>query len=140
MRFWDSSAIVPLILDEPVSERVLRFHQTDNAVIVWWGTFVECASAIARRERDQSLALTGANDANARLRKLQQTWHEVTPSAKVRPLALRLLRTHALRTLDAFQLAAALIAAQEEPSSLEIVCLDERLTAAAQREGFTVVA
>ena len=63
---------------------------------------------------------------------------EVNPSARVRDLALRLLRTHALRTQDSLQLAAALVASGEESAMLGIVCLDARLTAAAQREGFAV--
>ena len=36
-------------------------------------------------------------------------------------------------------LAAALVAADHNPSTLEIVCLDARLNVAAKREGFTVI-
>ena len=80
----------------------------------------------------------GANDASDALRELQADWTEIPPSARLRELARRLLRTHPLRAADALQLAAALIAAEEEPETLGFVCLDERLTHAAQREGFTV--
>jgi hypothetical protein len=58
---------------------------------------------------------------------------EVSPPTRVRDFALRLLRTHALRASDSLQLAA-----EEEPAALGFVCLDERLSVAAQREGFTV--
>jgi len=37
------------------------------------------------------------------------------------------------------QPAAALVAADHDPTSLEIVCLDERLNVAARREGFTIL-
>jgi hypothetical protein len=57
----------------------------------------------------------------------------------VRRTAERLLRTHPLRAADALQLAAALIAADHDPTSLAIVCLDERLRVAARREGFIVL-
>jgi hypothetical protein len=57
----------------------------------------------------------------------------------VRRTAERLLRTHPLRAADSLQLAAALIAADHDPSNLEIVCLDARLTSAARREGFAVL-
>jgi hypothetical protein len=43
-----------------------------------------------------------------------------------------------LRSADSLQLAAAITAADHNPSTLELVCLDDRLTAAARREGFTV--
>ena len=46
---------------------------------------------------------------------------------------------HERRAADSLQLAAALIAADHDPSSLESVCLDTRLTSAARREGFAVL-
>ena len=139
MRFWDSSAVVPLLVDEPATANLLRILESDGGLIVWWGTPVECVSAAARRERDGDLAVAATNAMIARLRALQPSWVEVIPSPKVRGLAFRLLRTHPLRSSDSLQLAAALVAADEEPGSLDLVCLDQRLAVAAQREGFTVV-
>jgi hypothetical protein len=43
-----------------------------------------------------------------------------------------------LRTADALQLAAAFVAAERRPSSLEVITLDDRLAAAARREGFVL--
>ena len=51
----------------------------------------------------------------------------------------RLIRDGVLRAADALQLAAAFLAAERRPSSLEIVTLDERLADAARREGFELV-
>ena len=139
MRFWDSSAVVALLVDEPATGSVERILETDGGLIVWWGTPVECVSAVARRERDGDLPVAAANATIARLRALEPSWVEVLASTRVRALALRVLRTHPLRASDSLQLAAALVAAEEEPGTLGLVCLDERLSAAAQREGFTVV-
>ena len=61
------------------------------------------------------------------------------PSASLRRIAERLLRLHSLRASDSLQLAAALTAADQDPATLEIVCLDERLARAARREGFRVL-
>jgi len=61
------------------------------------------------------------------------------PSDAVRRTAERLLRVHPLRAADSMQLAAALIAAEHNPSDLDIVCLDKKLSDAARREGFTVL-
>jgi hypothetical protein len=49
------------------------------------------------------------------------------------------LRVHPLRAADALQLAAAFIAAERRPSSLELVTLDDRLAVAARKEGFAVI-
>ncbi len=139
MKFWDSSAIAPLIVDEPSRGRLLEILTKDRDVIAWWSTTVECASAVARRERDGDLAPGAVDVALDRLRALEAAWVEVLPSAAVRRLALRLLRTHALRAADSLQLAAALVAAEQKPETLDFVSLDDRLAGAARREGFAVL-
>lgn len=136
MKFWDASAIVPLLLAEARRETLLELIQGDPAIVVWWGTPVECGSAIARRERDGALDLADATAALARLRSLAKSWSEVVASDSVRSAALRLLRTHPLRAADSLQLAAAIVAAEGDSASLPFVCLDERLREAADREGF----
>jgi predicted nucleic acid-binding protein len=138
VKFWDSSAIVPLLVDEPTSPELLSLLREDGGLMVWWGAPLECGSAIARREREGHLASSAANAAFARMRSLQLSWTEVEPSARVRDIALRILRTHSLRASDSLQLAAARIAAEDDPHTLCFVCLDERLALAAQREGFIV--
>ncbi|MEX2647477.1 MAG: type II toxin-antitoxin system VapC family toxin [Alphaproteobacteria bacterium] len=138
MRFWDSSAVVPLLVEEPAGVELLAILSEEGGLIVWWGTPVECASAIARREREGHLDVVAASAALARLRALELAWAEVAPTPVVRRLALRLLRSHALRAADSLQLAAGLVAAEQDPAALGFVCLDDRLRTAAQREGFTV--
>jgi uncharacterized protein with PIN domain len=91
VRFWDSSAIVPLIVDEPDRERLVELLAEDRDVIAWWSTPVECASALARRERDGDLGPAAVEAALGSLRALKAAWVEVLPSAAVRRLALRLL-------------------------------------------------
>ncbi len=139
MKFWDSSAIVPLLMTEPTTGAIQSLARKDSAMLVWWATEVECASAIARLERDGAFdesAVTGAFD---RLKQLAGGWHEVDPSDAVREAAVRFLRVHPLRAADALQLAAAFIAAERRPSSLEVVTLDDRLAGAARKEGFVLI-
>lgn len=138
MRFWDSSAIVPLLVSEPTRRQLLELLDADPDLVVWWGTPIECASALARREREGALQVNEATDAFERLQALTTSWQEVTPSEPVRSVAQRLLRVHSLRAADALQLAASVIASEREPSSLEFVTLDERLKVCAQREGFRI--
>jgi predicted nucleic acid-binding protein len=140
MRFWDASAIVPLLVDEPTKPALRGLLARDATVAVWWATPIECASAIARRERDGSLGAKHAAAAFDRLRRIGDAWHEIQPADGLRERATRLLRVHPLRAADALQLAAALACAGGEPASLEFVCLDERLSAAAGREGLRPIA
>ncbi len=107
-------------------------------MIVWWGTPVECVSAIARREREGALTLADATAAIGSLRALAQAWQEVLATEAVRSTAQRVLRVHPLRAADSLQLAAALVAAERDPASLPFVSLDEQLNEAATREGFAI--
>jgi len=140
MRFWDSSAVVALILDEIEHARMLQKLGTDPTMVVWWATSVECASALARREREGSLPSTDARLAWARLRELAGEWQEVVPTTALRTQAERMLRIHPLlRAGDALQLAAAFTAAEGDPPSLNVITFDERLKDCAAREGFSVL-
>jgi predicted nucleic acid-binding protein len=139
MRFWDASAIVPLVMSESTTGAMQALARNDPALLVWWATEVECASAIARLERDDALDESAATEAFDRLKQLAGGWHEVDPSDAVREAAVRFLRVHPLRAADALQLAAAFIAAERRPSSLEIVALDDRLAGAARKEGFVLI-
>lgn len=139
MRFWDASAVVPLLVAEAPTRGLLAMLEQDPLMLVWWGTPVECTSAVARREREGALSARDAARALERLRSLGDAWQEVLPTDPIRSTAQRLLRVHPLRAADALQLAAATLAAEHEPASLELVCLDDRLAEAAQREGFPVV-
>jgi uncharacterized protein len=139
MKFWDASAIVPLLMTERTTRTAQALAAKDPAMLVWWGTEVECASAIARLEREDALDRSAVTHAFDRLKSLAGGWHEVDPSDSVREAAVRFLRVHPLRAADAVQLAAAFIAAERRPSSLEVVTLDDRLAAAARKEGFALI-
>jgi uncharacterized protein len=138
MKFWDASAVVPLVVREATTEAVQALVARDADMLVWWATEVECASAIARLERDGALAETDVTQALGRLQQLAQAWNEIDPSDSVREAAVRFLRVHPLRAADALQLSAAYLASERRPSSLEVVTLDERFAVAARREGFAV--
>jgi predicted nucleic acid-binding protein len=114
-------------------------YRSDFGVLAWWGAQVECESAISRLERDGMLRGGSANRARGRLDRFAATWQEVQPSELLRDAARRLLRVHELRAADALQLAAASAASEGRPMTLTFVCLDERLAAAAEREGFPVL-
>jgi predicted nucleic acid-binding protein len=140
LRFWDSSAIVPLIIDEPGRSALLATLESDPVMVVWWGTSIELVSAVSRREREGALDPSCAAAAVDRVRKLERAWHQVVPSDAVRNRAQRLLRVHPLRAADSLQLAAALSIAGDDPASIRFITLDRGLRDAAQREGLDVSA
>ena len=139
MRFWDSSAIVPLLVGEASSPAAMVEYERDSELLVWWATEAECVSALTRLERDRSLDGRSMNQALLRLDGLRAGWREIQPVDRLRQTAIRLLRVHPIRAADALQLAAALVAAEDHPPTLPVVTLDERLARAAEREGFPVV-
>ncbi len=108
-------------------------------MLVWWGSAVECISALARLERDGVVNARAMTHALQRLHQLSAGWHEVDQSDEIRETAARFLRVHPLRATDALQLAAAFAAAERRPASLEIVTLDDCLANAARKEGFAVL-
>ncbi|MFN0178927.1 MAG: type II toxin-antitoxin system VapC family toxin [Gemmatimonadales bacterium] len=135
MRFWDSSALVPLCLAQRISDRARKLYDEDPELVVWWGSPVECASALARLRREAVIDEGGEADARAILGRLAETWYEVQPGTHLRDQAVRLLRIHPLRAADALQLAAALDWSGPAPSG-GLVSFDDRLNEAARREGF----
>lgn len=139
MRFWDTSALVPLLLREPLSADARAWLGADRWVTVWWSTPVQCLSAIARAERDGRIRPAVVSDAIAALRLLRSGWSEVDATSRVRDIAERLVRTHPLCGADACQLAAAIVAAEGAPTTMPFVTLDARLADAAAREGFDII-
>jgi len=139
VRFWDSSAIVPLVCREAQSPLCRKWLRSDSVVLVWALAATEVASALARKRRDGALAPRLFLEAKRRLAKLETAWHEVAQYDGVRVRARRLLETHALRAADALHLAAALVAFEEQTAGVAFVTFDERLAEAADKEGFEVL-
>ncbi len=139
IRYWDASAVVPLLVAEARTAPLEALRSDQSGIVTWWGTVVECASAVARMGREDTIEPAEARRAFARLGEFQQSWAEVEPVEALREQGVRLLRLHSLRAVDALQLAAALVVSRHRPANLEFVCLDRRLASAAEREGFKVI-
>lgn len=138
MRYWETSAVVPLLLEQEATAEVEALLDDDSGMVAWWGTSVECASAAARLRREERLTVQEEQRVLEAAASLRAAWVEVLPSEEVRDRAERLLRVHSLKAADALQLAAARVWAGT-PSGAELVTLDERLALAARLEGFRVL-
>ena len=139
MKFWDTSAIVPLLVVESSTDTARTILTGDSSVVVWWGTRTECVSALNRQIRDGSLRIEDERQVRQVLQQLTDAWSEVQPSEILRSTAERLLAVHALRAADAFQLAAALHWCQRQPMNRDLVSFDVQLRDAAYKEGFTIL-
>ncbi len=138
MRFWDSSAVVPLLMRQQASARVDRWWTDDGSLALWTLTPVEITSALWRKVREGTLDEDDARRAEIRMQELADASYTVTDVESVKGLARRLLRVHAMRAADALQLGAALVWAGGRPQGKALVTLDDRLALTARREGFEV--
>jgi predicted nucleic acid-binding protein len=139
MRFWDSSAVIPLCVSERSSDAARVLAEEDGHLVVWWGTPIECLSALSRLRRDGVFTERDEDTVAGTLSLLAEAWTEVAPVEQVRRAAARLLRLHPLRAADALQLGAALTWTGHLPSGHGFVCFDQRLRDAARKEGFAVL-
>lgn len=139
MKYWDTSAIVPLFMTEAASSVLREVLKADREIVCWWGTRIECVSALFRMSREGRLRTTDLAATRLRLTGLAADWSEIQPDDLLRTAAERVVGVHSLRAADALQLAAALVACDGAPDTLPFVCLDTRLREAALREGFAVL-
>lgn len=139
MMFWDSSAIIPLCIEEPQTKLVQQLIRKDGSIAAWWGSLIECYSAFARLRREGFLKVEAEGHVRDILAILSDTWTEIEPGADIREIAGRLLMIHPLHAADALQLSAALIWSGKRPKGHHFVCLDTRLREAARKEGFALL-
>ena len=138
MRFWDSSALVALHVEQAHTRLLRKAYKEDRWVPAWLQSDVEIRSAPCRLLREGTIGPEAFRDATERVESFWRTVHVVSlvEASKVR--AKRLLAAHPLASADALQLGAALVGARDEPLGWEIVTLDDRLGQAARAEGFVV--
>jgi hypothetical protein len=139
VRFWDTSGLVPLVLEEPGTELAMGWLREDPDVAVWGLTRLEIASAVERAARDGRIPSSIRRQALRRIDRIAGEAHEVSDLPAVRVRAVSLVARHPLRAADAAQLGAALLVADPDPASLGMVVLDRRLAEAAEREGLRVL-
>lgn len=139
MRYWDASALVPLITTEPRSESARRWLAEDRHIVTWAWSRAEIVSAVERSAREGAMSRRQRRAVLDRLDTLAAGWDEVTEVLAVRARALALLARHPLRAADAGQLGSALVVQEQIAAPLAFVCLDRRLADAAELESLRVI-
>ena len=139
MKYWDASALVPLVVAEPASKAVRSRLAEDGHIVTWAWTRTEIVSAIERRTREGLLSRPQRREVLERFAAFAESWDEVTEILAVRTRASALLARHPLRAADAGQLGAALLVQEQMAEPLPFVCLDGRLAYAAELESLPVI-
>src|SRR2546422_3825389 len=135
VRFWDTSALVPLFIAERESGSAARRLREDPEVVVWTLARLELLAALARRGRDEPAATRQLRLVRRHFLDAWERWTEVTAADVVRRHAERIVGTHPLRASDALHIGAALVAAEHEPGTLEFVTFDRRQRSEERRVG-----
>ncbi len=139
MKYWDASALVPVLVSERGWSDAREWLSQDPQIITWLWTRTEITSAIERRTRDGLLSRLQRREVLARLDALAGRWDEVTDALAVRSRANKLLARQPIRAADAGQLGAALLVQGQLGGPLEFVCFNSRLALAAELEGLVIL-
>ena len=83
MRYWDASALVPLIVAEPASSVVRERLAEDDRIATWVWSYTEIVSAVERRARDGAISPDQRLSVLQRLLLLAECWRS-RKSARIR--------------------------------------------------------
>ena len=112
--YCDTSAVVPLIIEEPSSDLCKRFWEDSDVVVTSRLCYVEAAAALSQAERANRLTATQLRKA---LKSLDAIWDEmeiIEVDDMLVKSAATIARKHALRGYDAIHCASAHIIDDEE--------------------------
>jgi predicted nucleic acid-binding protein len=138
MKFWDSSAIVPLLVEEDRTADARRLLSEDQSILASQLTPVEVSSALWRKRHANELTSAAHEEAERMFAEISRRWREISHAPEMVAQALDLLSRHPLRSMDALQLAAAMFASGTT-ARIPIVTFDRRFAAAARAEGFAIL-
>jgi uncharacterized protein len=124
VKFWDTSALAPLLVDEPATPAMRKLVAADPDVIVWVLSSVELLSVLGRLGRQTPELADLLPGVRLDAMDLFRQWATVTHVEGANRRAERLVGVHPLSAADALQLGAALLASGDRPETLPFVTLD----------------
>lgn len=136
VKFWRTSAIVPLCVSEPRSSTVRAILVKDLSMAFRWAMRTECVSAPMRAVREGGLG-AGVNGKQDRLSR--NWWTHGRRFSRARPFVKTRSRCWPFTPLGpaaASELAAALMWRQGGPAGVLSVSFDARSRDTAHEEGF----
>ena len=134
--YFDASAMIPLLVDEPLSNLAERVWRRASWVASARISYVEARSGLARACRMERISPADLREAVEGLDLLHRQMHQVEITADLVEKAGHLTEELALRAYDAIQLAAA---ASLDIDDLVVVTGDRQLAEAAQTLGLASI-
>ncbi|MDR3361044.1 MAG: type II toxin-antitoxin system VapC family toxin [Bifidobacteriaceae bacterium] len=125
--YFDTSAIVPILIAEPPSEACRQLWDDADQRISSPLAYVEVAAALAMAERQERLTAEDRSQAWAGFAAIWPDVHQVDLTAELLAQAADLARSQSLRAYDAVHCASALAVSDSE---LVAATGDTRLLAA----------
>lgn len=137
MLYWDTSALFAFVIAEKQSAKLRALVETQGSSTAYTSiiTPLEFESAVQRRLTERTLNLREADRARLFGVDFRKKAFLVPLDQNALDTALHLQKIYGLRPGDAIQLASARLGT-DNPSRVVFLCLDEKLTEAAKREGF----
>ncbi len=136
--FWDTSALVPLCVQQQPSSAVRQLLE-QHEIAVWWATPVEMRSAFEPLLRMGQLTAPEHAMAGARLEKLRRGWQELPPSEALRSQAETFLINYPFSAADTLQLPSSWNWCSGNPQNCLFISADAQLLEAARQVGFQIV-
>lgn len=138
MIFWDTSALLPAFVLEPTSQVIQKLYVEWSTKTIWTLTPVEVIAALARLEREQKITPQTKQEIRGHFEFVLPTFDLIGDIEIVKNRAYKIVNIHSLKSSDALQLAAALVACLDNPLGHHFISLDKNLAIAATKEGFKV--
>jgi predicted nucleic acid-binding protein len=135
--FWDSSALIPLCVQQAQTERATALFE-DHGVVVWWSTPIEIVSGLTRLLRMREIDAEEFQEGKQIAQIIAKTWALIGPSEQIADRAKALLEMYPLSAVDAMQLGSALEWCEGQPFGKVFLTFDRRLGEAAGLAGFTL--
>jgi uncharacterized protein len=133
--YFDTSAVVPLLIQEPTTEQCIRLWDEASRVLTVRLTYPEARAALASAQRAGRLTRSQLTAAVAELENVLEQVDVIEVGADLARTAGELAQRHGLRGYDAVHLGATLAAADDD---LVLVTGDADLAAAAANAGLAV--
>ena len=135
--YFDASALVKLVVEEPGSSEAARLWDGADALFASRVAHPEVRAALAAARRARRLDEAGARAATEAWEELAPALRRVELTAEVEALAGDLADEHGLSGFDAVHLASALVVGAAAP--VVLATWDQRLARAAKEQGLATL-
>lgn len=136
--YLDTSALVKRYFRETCSDEVISGWKSATQIVTSFVAYAETMASMYRKKREVSIADTLIREA---INSFHQDWESfirVEVSDELNGYIDRVVEEYPLRGFDAIHLASAMVIHERLPEDFVFACFDNRLSRAAQSEGFEV--